>query len=72
MWIVVTLVLVLCAAVALAVWLLAPRGVGERTDVGVTHADADDFPDLGEPSARRPDGTPVPGSQEDRRRHGRP
>jgi hypothetical protein len=52
--------------------MLAPRSSGERTDVGVTHSDAADFPDLGEPAPRRRDGSPVPGSQEDRQRHGQP
>ena len=35
-------------------------------------ARADEFPEPGQSSPHRPDGTPVPGSREDRNQHGKP
>lgn len=35
-------------------------------------AQADEFPEPGEPSPHRADGRPVPGSREDRHEHGKP
>ena len=77
MWIAVVVFAVLAVAV-LAVVFMVPavrRSRGEpRHDVDVVDPDvaAHDLPQVGEPSPHRPDGSPVPGSRDDRERHGKP
>ncbi|MBA3606408.1 MAG: hypothetical protein H0W46_10660 [Acidimicrobiia bacterium] len=76
MWIALALVSIVLTAVVLAIWMVprVRRASGEpRHDVDVLDAgDAADFPAPGEsPARRRKDGRPIPGSQEDRRRHGK-
>jgi hypothetical protein len=72
MWTLITILSLLAAAVMITALVMGGRRT-PRGDVDVVDpADAGDFPDLGEPSPRRSDGRPVPGSREDRQRHGKP
>ena len=69
-------VIAILSVLAAAMVVVAVVVGGRRTPRGdldvVDPADADEFPDLGEPSPRRSDGRPMPGSREDRQRHGKP
>ena len=76
MWVFVTVLAVLLSLAA--IWLLfLPRAKQTENEPGADvrwgeeAGDADDFPAPGEPSPHRPDGRPVPGSRDDRHRHGR-
>lgn len=75
MWIVVLVVSVLVVTGVFVFWLLPTvrRADGEpRHDEDVLDAsDAADFPAIGEASPHKPDGRPVPGSRDDRRRRGK-
>ncbi len=73
MWIVITAVGVVALIVVLVVRSSAPgRSAPDPDDQPeVTDPTHHDLPEPGEHrSAHRPDGSPVPGSEEDRNRHG--
>jgi hypothetical protein len=76
MWTFVAIVAAVATVVALGV-LMLPRSKrtenepGGEVRWGEEGGDADDFPAPGEPAPRRADGSPMPGSRDDRHRHGR-
>lgn len=71
MWTAIVIIAVVAVVVIVAVRLalVGRRPVHEPQPEVADPSDADEFPAPGEPSPHRPDGSPVPGSRDDRRRH---
>jgi hypothetical protein len=75
MWTFIAILAVVLTVMAIGV-LVLPRPKRSENEPGADvrwgeeAGDADDFPDPGEPSPHRPDGRPIPGSRDDRHRHG--
>ncbi|MFN3255320.1 MAG: hypothetical protein ACE37B_06465 [Ilumatobacter sp.] len=75
MWTIITIISVVAAIIVIGIRLVAARPSEHDPHEQPTTVDPDtaEFPDPGSHlSPQRPDGSPVPGSEADRNRHGKP
>lgn len=73
MWTVITIVSVIATVVVLGMWAVSARPSKPDPDEQPVEPelDASEYPDIDDDvTPRQPDGSPVPGSEADRNRHG--